>query len=243
MSARVVVSVAIVAGCFLGWGPARRGSKAATPPPATVAVRGAPPLSGNAPAPRPIASVAAKAGAAAIDSGEDIRDIHGPIPIPSQRSAWWVVAEVSVLSTAIVAFILYARRRKPVLSPDQRALQALRGTGSLVGGDARAFSFAVSEIVRVYVEEAFHLRASHRTTDELLAELMQDNSPVASHRADLGDFLHHCDLAKFAGWSLPRADMEAMLSSAETFVRATAPASITHTVSPAARRDQGVAVA
>ncbi len=34
----------------------------------------------------------------------------------------------------------------------------------------------------------------------------------------LADFLHHCDLAKFARWILSIEEMENMLQSARTFV-------------------------
>ena len=53
---------------------------------------------------------------------------------------------------------------------------------------------------------------------------MSDTSPVAAHRAELGEFLRYCDLAKFAGWSLSETEMTSMLASAEAFVRATSAA-------------------
>jgi hypothetical protein len=241
MIVRVVTFVAVVSACILGWDPARASAEAAALH--TIAAHVAPPASGAPRVARQVAPSSGGAGVVALDSGQDIRDIHGPIATPSSRSAWWVAAEIGVLATGVVAFVLYARRRKPALRPDQRALRDLQEAGSLVGGDPRAFSFGVSETVRSYVEEAFNLRASHRTTDELLADLMQDSSPVASHRANLGDFLRYCDLAKFAAWSLSRAEMEAMLASAETFVRATAPEFLSNSARRARRGRQGVAVA
>ena len=80
----------------------------------------------------------------------------------------------------------------------------------------------MSDVVRAYVEAAFALHASRLTTDELLADLMTDHSPVAAHRTELGAFLGYCDLAKYARWSLSPTDMTGMLDSAETFVRVTA---------------------
>jgi hypothetical protein len=156
---------------------------------------------------------------------------------------WWEIAAAGDVGVAAVGWGLVSRRRKPPLLPHERALGALRGAGTLVGGDARTFSFTVSEIVRVYVEAAFSIRASHRTTEELLAELMQDTRPAAPHRAALAAFLHYCDLAKFACWSLSPADMAAMLTSAEAFVRATAPEGATNHVPKVARRCEGMAIA
>ena len=175
------------------------------------------------------------------DAGQDIRDIHGPIAIPHRRSPWWYVGGAAVAAGAVAALVLYARRRRPVAPPHERALRALAEAGTEFAGDPRQFSFAVSEIVRQYVEEAFRVRAAHRTTEELLADLMLDRSPVALHRTALGEFLRYCDLAKFAGWSLSPADRAAMLASAETFVRATAVPTSPAEVRRAAIRGEGVA--
>jgi len=38
----------------------------------------------------------------------------------------------------------------------------------------------------------------------------------------LGEFLQHCDLAKFAGWRYSMPDLEAMHASARSFVQETA---------------------
>jgi hypothetical protein len=174
------------------------------------------------------------------DSGQDIRDIHGPIAMPARRSRWWYVGGAATVA-AIAGLLFYARRRKPIAPPDERALGALAEAAVMFEGDPRQFSFAVSEIVRRYVEETFRVRASQRTTEELLADLMLDRSPVAPHRTALGEFLRYCDLAKFAGWSLSPADRTAMLVSAQTFVRATATPASPEQVRRAAIRGEGIA--
>ena len=179
-------------------------------------------------------------GAMNADSGQDIRDIHGPIAIPGRRSPWWYAGGAALAVGLLAALVLYARR-KPVAPPHERALRALEEAGSMFEGDPRQFSFAVSEIVRQYVEEAFQVRAAHRTTEELLADLMLDRSPVSLHRTALGEFLRYCDLAKFAGWSLSPADRMAMVVSAETFVRATSTPESPEQVRRAAIRGEGIA--
>jgi hypothetical protein len=174
------------------------------------------------------------------DSGQDIRDIHGPIAIPVRRSPWWYVGGAALAVGALAALVLRARR-KPSAPPHERALGALEEAGTTFEGDPRRFSFAISQIVRQYVEEAFQVRASRRTTEELLADLMLDRSPVSLQRAALGEFLRYCDLAKFAGWSLSPADRTAMLVSAETFVRATATPPSPEQIRTAAIRGEGIA--
>jgi hypothetical protein len=152
----------------------------------------------------------------------DIFGLH-PLPAPPPPHAWWpYVAIAGVLACAAVIYAIVRRRRR-ALPPDQAALRALEATRELIArDDAPAFSVQVSTAVRDYVELAFGVRAPRRTTEELLADLMHDASPVAAHRDDLGVFLEYCDLAKYARWSLSRAEMTGMLDSAEAFVRATA---------------------
>jgi hypothetical protein len=169
----------------------------------------------------------------------DIRDIHGPVTLPPARPLWPYLAGGALAAGIAVGFVLL--RRRPALSAAERALRAL-AEADATGTSPRKFSFAVSDIVRSYVEAAFAVRAAHRTTEELLGDLMRDTSPVAGQRDVLGDFLHWCDLAKFAGWSLSRAEMTSMLASAEAFVRATSTRSPAPTSSPGSLRtaEQGV---
>jgi hypothetical protein len=89
--------------------------------------------------------------------------------------------------------------------------------------NAGAFSIAVSDIIRSYIERAFDFTATHRTTEEFLRDLLElPNSALARHRALLAEFLHQCDLVKFAGVSLSLQNMESLHHSACDFVRATA---------------------
>lgn len=215
----------VVCGVLAGWGTrAARGAEANLATLPTVA--GAAVTPGGTPPGMSIGNSARRSAAPSVapssaDSDQDIRDIHGPIATPSRRPVWWLVAAASAVGVVAVGFALRARHRRRPVPPHERALRALAGANSLIGSNARDFSFVVSEIVRSYVEEAFPVRAAHRTTEELLSDLALDTSPVATHRKEVGEFLRYCDLAKFAGWSLSRTDMAAMLGSAETFIRAT----------------------
>jgi hypothetical protein len=173
----------------------------------------------------PTAATAAPSAASQPRAADDIREIRGPVPLDRRVPAWWYGA--GALAAAVAAFAL-ARARHPAsrrpLPAHVRALAALEAQRRAPDPSPRGFSVALSEIIRGYVEECFPVRAAHRTTDELLADLLADNSPVATFRSELRLFLHQCDLGKFARWSLTAADREAMLTSAESFVRATAAA-------------------
>ena len=174
------------------------------------------------------AAMLSSALAAAAPAADDIRDIRGPVAIPEPTS-WWPYGLV-LAGALVVAFAIreLVRRRRTPMSAEAIALRDLEAArGQVESGDAHLFAVAVSTAIRGYIERAFDIHAPTRTTEELLRELMSETSPVAAHRNELGAFLEHCDLAKYARWSLTLEQMTAMLESARTFVRATAASRLT----------------
>lgn len=150
---------------------------------------------------------------------EDILDIRGPIHIPAPFP--WLAWGAGTLAAATLGFGAWKFFRRPRRKlPYEIALEKLAATRPLMEGEsAQPFSLAVSEIVRLFIEECLPVRAAHRTTNEFLHDLVTlPDSPLAAHRDTLADFLQHCDLAKFARWSLSVPQMEAMLASASAFV-------------------------
>src|SRR5690606_7065389 len=79
----------------------------------------------------------------------------------------------------------------------------------------------VSDTVREYVESRFAIRATHRTTEEFLLELLvRADTQLASYQADLERFLGACDQAKFTGRGLPESQKRELCNEALTFVEA-----------------------
>jgi hypothetical protein len=77
----------------------------------------------------------------------------------------------------------------------------------------------MSDVVRQYIEAEFKVTATHRTTEEFLHDLLESsNAALAAHRNLLAEFLHQCDVAKFAGVGLSRQIMESLHQSARSFV-------------------------
>ncbi|HZR85093.1 MAG TPA: DUF4381 family protein [Candidatus Binatia bacterium] len=161
----------------------------------------------------------------------DIRDIKGPIAIPPG----WLLPAVVVGGGALVGLVAYLlvrwwRRRRtrvaPPRTPEEIALERLERARRLMEpARAREFGAAVSDAVRLYVEDRFRARAAHRTTEEFLRDLARGDEPaLVRQRELLGDFLAHCDLAKFARLPLAHPEMEAMHASARRFVEAARPA-------------------
>jgi hypothetical protein len=115
--------------------------------------------------------------------------------------------------------------------PHEIALQHLEEARRLMDPDrARDYCFAVSSIIRRYVEERFHVHAPRLTTEEFLRDLVGvRHTMLEPHRVLLGEFLQHCDLAKFGGWRYSLPDLEAMHASARSFAGETAVAPATAT--------------
>jgi hypothetical protein len=164
------------------------------------------------------------AGIHAAPVAEDIRDIRGPIYILPR----WVLPAL-IGGAALVALGLYGlwRRRRHraarILLPYEIALQRLEDISALMQPTrAREFSIAASDIVRLYIEQRFSATATRRTTEEFLRDLLGSaEAALARHQGLLGEFLHQCDVVKFAGQSLTLQNMESLRQSARAFVLAT----------------------
>ena len=163
-------------------------------------------------------------GAALAEAEEDIRDIRGPKAMPGS----WVLPAVlaGAIVVAICAYAVWRRRRRlhetggRSLTLSEQALEQLENTKPLMRPDtAREFGIAASEVIRNYIEKRFEVIATQRTTEEFLQDLVQSsNATLARHRSLLEEFLHQCDLVKFAGTSLAVTDMESLFQSARGFV-------------------------
>ena len=157
---------------------------------------------------------------------DDIRDIRGPVYLYPAWVVPVVVVGVIVLGFGALALWRWLRRRRrprPLL-PFEIALARLEEIRALMQpGTVREFSIAVSDIVRRYLEQRFEITATQQTTEEFLHDLLaSSHAALARHRPLLSEFLHQCDLAKFAGMSLTQQSMESLHHSARAFVRETA---------------------
>ena len=161
---------------------------------------------------------AAPVAPTASPAAQDIIDIRPPIHIAAPFP--WLVVSAAVVGLAgmsAAAWKLLRRQRSKFAY--EIALERLENTRPLMREfHAEPFCLAVSDVVREFIEEVLPVRATHRTTNEFLHDVSLSDLQLAPHRDTLANFLQHCDLAKFARWSLTIPQMEAMLSSAKDFV-------------------------
>lgn len=169
------------------------------------------------PPPAPTNSVAGTA---------DIRPIKPPVAVPNPW-AWvfWIGGILLALAVigATIAFWTRTKKRRaipPPVPPHVRARQRLDAALHLIG-DPRAFCIAVSDAVRVYLEERFNLRAPERTTEEFLRDLQKTPALSQQQKASLATFLEQCDLVKFARFEPPEALLRELHESALRLVHET----------------------
>jgi len=159
---------------------------------------------------------------AAETATDDIRDIRGPKSIfPLWQWVAWL-AGAALLAAAAYAWWRWTHRPPPPrqLGLFEIALQRLEEARALMQpASVREYSIAISDVVRQYIEGALQVTATHRTTEEFLRDLLDSkNSALAAHRRLLEEFLHQCDVAKFAGVGLSMQIMESLHRSARSFV-------------------------
>jgi len=166
--------------------------------------------------------------ASQVVRANDIRDIRPPVVIPN---AWaWVGWTLLALAVAAAAVFLWRWRRKrkavepivPPVPPHVRAKQRLAEALALLG-QPREFCIAVSDTLRIYLEERFNFRAPERTTEEFLLDLKKTDLLMRDQKESLEDFLTRCDLVKFAKYEPREPELRDLHASALRLVEETEP--------------------
>jgi len=163
------------------------------------------------------------------DPRAELRDIAGPVELPTKRARWWIWAGVGavVIAAPAVVLILLLRRRRHPLAVARRlaaheiafdALRELREKDYIGRGMVNAFYVELSAILRWYVENRFGLHAPEQTTEEFLGAIAHDGHFDLRRRTLLGEFLEHCDLVKFAKYGPSAHEIEGAFTSATTFI-------------------------
>ncbi|HEY5893414.1 MAG TPA: hypothetical protein VIT91_09300 [Chthoniobacterales bacterium] len=173
---------------------------------------------------------------AAAELIEDSNFVFAGTSVPWR---FWVTVAGALLIIAAVAFSIWKKRRRqrmgdaasdhdniPKEAPDVIALRRLAALEKRISElSAKEFALEVSEILRVFLEDRFELRAAHQSTEEFFLDVGDSDFLNATQRDELGDFLLCCDLAKFAQRHLEHERKITLLTSARRFVTEGAAAS------------------
>lgn len=160
----------------------------------------------------------------------DIFDIKSSVPYPGYPAyvKWLVGALLGILLLVILllAISFYKKKRlnenkKPLpVPPDKAALTALRKIRGLMNAAGKDFYFALSMILRAYIDGRFGINAMDMTTEELLPEIFGlDLNSELKKRARA--FFRYSDSVKFANLPPERVKMEEHFKFVNSFVKIT----------------------
>jgi hypothetical protein len=148
-----------------------------------------------------------------VDTTKAIKPIKGPmkVPLTFKEILPWIL--LGLAAAAVIAGIIwYVRRRrknepiielkpKVVVLPHERALRALeelRQKKLWQSGMVKEYYTELTDILRTYIEDAFHVPAMESVTDEIIDGLEGKGSIERKDIRDLQGILVSADLVKFA---------------------------------------------
>ena len=148
----------------------------------------------------------------------------------TSSAVWAVTGGILILLAGLWLWLRWRHLQKngPIATPPWvKAELALDRLAVDVAGKkvplASAF-FKLTDVVRKYLEERYHLPVTTRTTDEFMSDL-RDSSPLpAADQPFLRDFLTSADLIKFAQMPPDEKSLRHALEGARELVRHTIPA-------------------
>jgi hypothetical protein len=152
-------------------------------------------------------------------------------PLIEIANPWlWVYSIAAILLIALLGWLLWRQwnRKKAALSftppvpPHVQARRMLEAALALIS-EPKPFSIAVSDAIRIYLEQRFDFHAPERTTEEFLYELQSTDLLTVEQKQSLADFLANCDLIKFAKYEPTESELRAMHAAALRLVNETEP--------------------
>ena len=158
---------------------------------------------------------------------DGLRDIRGPVALPPELLWLWIAG--GALLGGLLALWIWnkwfrhapTKPTAPPVPPHQRAKHRLADALALLA-QPKPFCTAVSDALRLYLEERFDFRAPERTTEEFLLDLQATDLLNAAQKEFLTDFLTRCDLVKFAKHEPSEAELRSLHSAALGLVEETA---------------------
>lgn len=152
-------------------------------------------------------------------------DIRGPITLWPDWLLFALMGGVLVLGL-VAYFSLRAYWRRPAQpsvpekSPQEIAMQELEQLRDQAKDlPPEPFSVKVTQLLRSYLEDAFHIPAPEQTSEEFLLSVEKDPRFPGDIRDSLPSFMERCDLVKFARQDLNTNEKFHLLQNAENIVK------------------------
>jgi hypothetical protein len=163
---------------------------------------------------------------------EKMKDINDLKPAESFPNYWlWIIPGIILLAAALAyaGYRLVQRMRKirdlaqaplPPWEQALAALDALPWREWLDAGQVKRYYYALSEVLKRYIERRFEFNAVEQTTTEILTSMRAYKTPM---RDDIGKFFTRSDLVKYAKWVPPADEAESAIEQVREFVMRTKP--------------------
>jgi hypothetical protein len=172
-----------------------------------------------------------------IDPAGDIKPIKDPLaaPVTFAEIAPWLGSALGLI-LLVIAIRYYIRRKKekkpvfqirqkPKLPPHQVALDALeqlRLKKLWQAGRVKDYYTELTDIIRVYIEDRYHIMAMEMTTWETISSLKEKDCPAGAIDK-LHSTLLEADMVKFAKSKPLPDENDTNFRNCVDFVRATKP--------------------
>jgi hypothetical protein len=160
---------------------------------------------------------------------QDINGLAPPEAFPN-RLVWIVPLAALLVGGLVLLGIRLAGRLRRIqelatapLPPWDEALRALDGLpwrDWLEAGQVKRYYYALSEVLKRYIERRFEFDAVEQTTTELLASMRAYKTPM---RDDVAKFFTRSDLVKYAKVVPPADEAESAIEQVRQFVVRTTP--------------------
>ena len=154
---------------------------------------------------------------------QEFHDIAPPVDyslVPTWAVFCAAFVALTVAGLIVWWFLRRPKKAPPKKSPREQALERLERTQremELVS--PYEFSIRVSDILRQYVTEQYHLPVTRQTSVEFLTGLTSASPFSEDDKSLLTDFLNRCDLIKFARYDATMEDSRLLLEEATRFVK------------------------
>ena len=168
-------------------------------------------------------SIRIEVGYSKFDPNQDFHDIKDIVDIPNPYARWipWIIAAATVLSLALVIWLIRKRKvlqrlvagvRAPKLTPYEDAvakLNELEKAGFVFDDQvaAKLFYTRLSDIHRIYLFRQSGIRSLAETSEELIREMRSLPLDSAEYE-QLGETLRLSDFVKFARYQPGSAENE-----------------------------------
>ncbi len=161
-----------------------------------------------------------------------MQDVHDLKPAESFPNLWLRILPGALLLALALAYLgrrLYRRIRRareealaplPPWEQALAALDALPWQEWLEAGQVKRYYYALSEILKRYVERRFEFNAVEQTTTEILASMHAYRTPF---RDEVGRFLGRADFVKYAKTVPPDEENRSAIEQIRGFVVKTTP--------------------